>query len=39
MIELSVTGLKERKADSESEGIVDEKDPLLVVHPNFTMED
>ncbi|XP_033625243.1 zygotic DNA replication licensing factor mcm6-B-like [Asterias rubens] len=39
LIELSVTGLKERKADSESEGIVDEKDPLLVVHPNFTMED
>ena len=39
MIELSMTGMKGRKGDTEAEGIVDEKDPFLVVHPNFTIED
>ncbi|XP_038044261.1 zygotic DNA replication licensing factor mcm6-B-like [Patiria miniata] len=39
MIELVKTGLTQRKGDTQAEGIVEEKDPLLVVHPNFNIED
>ncbi|XP_022086933.1 zygotic DNA replication licensing factor mcm6-B-like [Acanthaster planci] len=39
LIELAKTGLKVRKGDKEPEGIVEEPDPLLVVHPNFDIED
>ncbi|XP_071942360.1 zygotic DNA replication licensing factor mcm6-B-like [Antedon mediterranea] len=38
IIELDKTGLKKRKGDEEGEELVDEKDPLLVVHPNFTID-
>ncbi|XP_071505801.1 zygotic DNA replication licensing factor mcm6-like [Diadema antillarum] len=41
IIELAKTGLKRKKGVAEGEGEeeVVEEDPLLVVHPNFTIED
>ncbi|XP_002733704.1 zygotic DNA replication licensing factor mcm6-B [Saccoglossus kowalevskii] len=38
LIELSKTGLKQKKHDTESEEQIQEDDPFLVVHPNYVLD-